>query len=81
LDGSIRFSKPRSIQELRGIAKGMKGKMTTGIENDRFSELVLVDSTGWLEYITGDENADAVRDDLPRRRPGPGPHNRSLRGL
>jgi toxin FitB len=23
------------------------------------SELVLVDSSGWLEYITGDENADA----------------------
>src|SRR3979490_981070 len=32
--------------------------MTTGIEMT-VSELVLVDSTGWLEYITGDENADA----------------------
>jgi len=26
LDGSIRFSKPRSIKDLRGIAKGMKWK-------------------------------------------------------
>ena len=32
--------------------------MTTEIEMT-VSELVLVDSTGWLEYITGDENADA----------------------
>ncbi|SRR5216683_2422445 len=32
--------------------------MTTGIEMTA-SELVLVDSSRWLEYITGDENADA----------------------
>jgi predicted nucleic acid-binding protein len=32
--------------------------MTTGIEMTA-SELLLVDSSGWLEYITGDENADA----------------------
>ena len=45
-------------QELRGIAKGMNGRMTiaTGMTA---SELVLVDSSGWLEYITGDEKADA----------------------
>jgi predicted nucleic acid-binding protein len=32
--------------------------MTTAIEMTA-SELVLVDSSGWLEYITGDEKADA----------------------
>src|SRR6266568_1267819 len=32
--------------------------MTTGIAMTA-SELVLVDSSGWLEYITGDEKADA----------------------
>src|ERR1700687_5419481 len=32
--------------------------MTTGIEMTA-SELVLVDSSGWLEYITGEEDADA----------------------
>src|SRR5260370_12575752 len=32
--------------------------MTTGIEMTA-SELVLVDSSGWLEYMTGDEKADA----------------------
>jgi predicted nucleic acid-binding protein len=32
--------------------------MTTGIEMTA-SELVLVDSSGWLEFITGDEKADA----------------------
>ena len=36
LDGSIRFSKPRSIQELRGIAKGMKWKDDYRDRNDRF---------------------------------------------
>src|SRR6266481_2580652 len=32
--------------------------MTTGTEMTA-SELVLVDSSGWLEYIVGDEKADA----------------------
>ncbi len=32
--------------------------MTTAIEMTA-SDLVLVDSSGWLEYITGDEKADA----------------------
>jgi len=36
LDGSIRFSKPRSIEELRGIAKGMKWKDDYRDRNDRF---------------------------------------------
>jgi hypothetical protein len=36
LDGTIRFSKPRSIQELRGIAKGMKWKDDYRDRNDRF---------------------------------------------
>jgi predicted nucleic acid-binding protein len=30
------------------------------------SEIVLVDSSGWLEYITGDEKADAFGDILQR---------------
>ena len=30
------------------------------------SEVVLVDSTGWLEYITGDEKADAFGEVLQR---------------
>jgi len=30
------------------------------------SELVLVDSSGWLEYITGDEKADAFGEVLQR---------------
>src|SRR6266478_3297269 len=36
LDGTIRFSKPRSIKELRGIAKGMKWKDDYRDRNDRF---------------------------------------------
>jgi AbrB family looped-hinge helix DNA binding protein len=36
LDGSIRFSKPRPIQELRGMAKGMKWKHDYRDRNDRF---------------------------------------------
>jgi AbrB family looped-hinge helix DNA binding protein len=36
LDGTIRFSKPRSIQELRGICKGMKWKDDYRDRNDRF---------------------------------------------
>ncbi len=35
LDGTIRFSKPRSITELRGIAKGMKWKDDYRDRNDR----------------------------------------------
>jgi AbrB family looped-hinge helix DNA binding protein len=35
-DGSIRFSKPRSIKDLRGIAKGMKWKDDYRDRNDRF---------------------------------------------
>jgi hypothetical protein len=33
--------------------------MTTAIEMTA-SEIVLLDSSGWLEYITGDEKADAI---------------------
>ena len=36
LDGTIRFSKPRSIQELRGIAKGMKWKDIDRDHTERF---------------------------------------------
>ena len=36
LDGSIRFSKQRSIKDLRGIAKGMKWKDDYRDRNDRF---------------------------------------------
>jgi AbrB family looped-hinge helix DNA binding protein len=36
LDGTIRFSKPRSIQELRGIAKGMKWKNEDRDHSERF---------------------------------------------
>jgi hypothetical protein len=36
LDGGIRFSKPRSIKDLRGIAKGMKWKEDYRDRNDRF---------------------------------------------
>jgi AbrB family looped-hinge helix DNA binding protein len=36
LDGSIRFSKRRSIKDLRGIAKGMKWKDDYRDRNDRF---------------------------------------------
>jgi hypothetical protein len=36
LGGSIHFSKPRSIKELRGIAKGMKWKDDYRDRNDRF---------------------------------------------
>jgi AbrB family looped-hinge helix DNA binding protein len=36
LDGTIRFSKPRSIQELRGIAKGMKWKDEDRDHTERF---------------------------------------------
>jgi AbrB family looped-hinge helix DNA binding protein len=36
LDGTIRFSKPRSFKELRGIAKGMKWKDDYRDRNDRF---------------------------------------------
>lgn len=35
-DGTIRFSKPRSIQELRGIAKGMKWKDEDRDHTERF---------------------------------------------
>jgi AbrB family looped-hinge helix DNA binding protein len=35
-DGTIRFSKPRSIQELRGIAKGMKWKEEDRDHAERF---------------------------------------------
>ena len=35
-DGSIRLSKPRSIKDLRGIAKGMKWKDDYRDRNDRF---------------------------------------------
>src|SRR5260370_3348280 len=37
LDGTIRFSKPRSIKELRGIAKGMKWKDDYRDRHDLFS--------------------------------------------
>lgn len=36
MDGAIRFSKPRSIKDLRGIAKGMKWKDDYRDRNDRF---------------------------------------------
>jgi len=36
LDGTIRYSKPRSIQELRGIAKGMKWKDEDRDHTERF---------------------------------------------
>jgi AbrB family looped-hinge helix DNA binding protein len=36
LDGSIHFSKQRSIKDLRGIAKGMKWKDDYRDRNDRF---------------------------------------------
>jgi AbrB family looped-hinge helix DNA binding protein len=36
LGGSIHFSKPRSIKDLRGIAKGMKWKDDYRDRNDRF---------------------------------------------
>jgi AbrB family looped-hinge helix DNA binding protein len=36
LDGTIRFSKPRSIQELRGICKGMKWKDEDRDHTERF---------------------------------------------
>ena len=36
LDGTIRFSKPHSIQELRGIAKGMKWKDEDRDHTERF---------------------------------------------
>lgn len=36
LDGTIHFSKPRSIQELRGIAKGMKWKDEDRDHTERF---------------------------------------------
>ena len=36
LDGTIRLSKPRSIQELRGIAKGMKWKDEDRDHTERF---------------------------------------------
>lgn len=35
-EGTIRFSKPRSIEELRGIAKGMKWKDDYRDRHDRF---------------------------------------------
>jgi len=35
-DGSIRFSKPRSIKDLRGIAKGMKWKDEDRDHTERF---------------------------------------------
>jgi AbrB family looped-hinge helix DNA binding protein len=36
LDGSIRLSRPRSIEYLRGIAKGMKWKDAYRDRNDRY---------------------------------------------
>jgi len=35
-DGSIRFSKPRSIKDLRGIAKGMQWKDEDRDQTERF---------------------------------------------
>jgi len=35
-DGSIRFSKPRSIKDLRGIAKGMQWKDEDRDHTERF---------------------------------------------
>ena len=39
--------------------------MTTAIEMTA-SEIVLLDSSGWLEYVTSDEKADAFGDILQR---------------
>ena len=36
LDGSIRLHRPRSIKELRGIAKGMQWKDDYRDRNDRY---------------------------------------------
>jgi AbrB family looped-hinge helix DNA binding protein len=36
LDGTIRFSKPTSIKDLRGIAKGMKWKDEDRDHTERF---------------------------------------------
>ena len=36
LDGTIRYSKPRSIRDLRGIAKGMKWKDEDRDHTERF---------------------------------------------
>ena len=36
LDGTIRLHKPRAIQELRGIAKGMEWQDDYRDRNDRF---------------------------------------------
>ena len=36
LDGTIRLSKPRSIRELKGIAKGMKWKDEDRDHTERF---------------------------------------------
>ncbi len=36
LDGTIRFSKPRLIQELRGMCKGMKWKDLDRDHTERF---------------------------------------------
>jgi AbrB family looped-hinge helix DNA binding protein len=36
LDNSIRLHRPRSIKELRGVAKGMQWKETDREETDRF---------------------------------------------
>ncbi|HKV61989.1 MAG TPA: AbrB/MazE/SpoVT family DNA-binding domain-containing protein [Candidatus Acidoferrum sp.] len=36
VDGTIRFSKPRSIQELRGICKGMKWNVGDRDHTERF---------------------------------------------
>ncbi len=36
LDGTIRLSKPRSIKELRGMAKGMKWKDEDRDHTERF---------------------------------------------
>jgi AbrB family looped-hinge helix DNA binding protein len=36
LDGSIRLVRPRSIENLRGIAKGMKWKDAYRDRNDRY---------------------------------------------
>jgi AbrB family looped-hinge helix DNA binding protein len=35
-EGTIRFSKPRSIKDLRGIAKGMKWKEEDRDHSERF---------------------------------------------
>jgi AbrB family looped-hinge helix DNA binding protein len=36
LDGSIRLQPPRSVRDLRGVAKGMKWKEDYRDRNDRF---------------------------------------------